>query len=84
MKNDHSFTFTAAIVLAGVVLAFVNPADASNSTSAAVASTIESTTVLPINSNPVAAVDSHAGAPRKGEARAKGSCEHVKRSDPRA
>jgi len=83
MKHDHSLTLTAAIVLAGVVLAFANPADASNS-AAPVASAIESTPVLPLNSNAVAAVDSHPGASRRGEARAKGSCERIKHADPRA
>lgn len=31
MKNDYSFKFLAAVILAGVVLAFVNPADAAES-----------------------------------------------------
>jgi hypothetical protein len=85
MKNDHSFTFTAAVILAGVVLAFVNPADANN-TAPTVASAIETPVNLPGNGNAsvVAAVDSQAAPSAKGEAKHKGSCERVKHSDPRA
>ncbi|MEO6567451.1 MAG: hypothetical protein ABIO94_01710 [Opitutaceae bacterium] len=49
MKHDHTFTFTAAVVLAGVVLAFVNPAEAINST-APVASSIENSISAPAKS----------------------------------
>ena len=30
MKTDHTFTFTAAVILAGVALALINPAGASD------------------------------------------------------
>jgi hypothetical protein len=39
MKHDHSLIFTAAVVLAGVVLAFVDPANASNTGSSATGAT---------------------------------------------
>jgi hypothetical protein len=83
MKNDHSFTFTAAVILAGVVLAFVNPADANNS-APAVASAIKAPVHLPGKAGVVAAVDAPAAPSAKGEAKHKGSCERAKRSDPRA
>lgn len=85
MKHDHSFTFTAAVILAGVVLAFVNPADA-NSSAPAVATTIATPSILPPNAGVVAAVEAHGetGTAAKHDAKHKGSCERVKHADPRA
>ena len=82
MKTDHSFTFTAAVVLAGVVLAFVSPADAVNA-APATAVVLENSSVPATATNTVATLDSHASA--KGETKHKGSCERgVKRPAPQA
>lgn len=83
MKHDHSFTLTAAVILAGVVLAFVNPADANN-TAPAVASAIETPANLQGKAGVVATVDSHVAPSAKREAKHKGSCERAKHPDPRA
>ena len=83
MKHDHTFTFTAAVVLAGVVLAFVNPAEAINST-APVVSTIEHSISVPASTQVMAAVAAPAAATATSPAKHKGDCARSTRPDPRA
>jgi hypothetical protein len=72
MKTDHTFTFTAAVVLAGVALAFVNPVDATDD-------------VLPLASTGVSAASTFAAADSSGpasvnrETKHKNSCDRAKR-----
>jgi hypothetical protein len=83
MKNDTSLSLTAAIILAGVVLAFVNPADANDAATASNA--VENTVAIPAATNAMAASDVHgAVGPHARSPRTKASCEHVRRADPRA
>ena len=88
MKNDHSFTLTAAVVLAGVVLAFVNPTGANSATPANGAEIAAATTLSSSHDQTVAgalAVKDPSAAKRgKRGHRAKYSCPQIERVDPRA
>jgi len=80
MKNDHSLTFTAAIVLAGVVLAFVAPVDANSATLVADGIAAASKNL------PSAVATSDAPATKHGKRghRSKEGCPQISRVDPRA
>src|ERR1041385_5565998 len=83
MKNDHSLTFTAAVVLAGVVLAFVNPAGANSSESLATGPAGNSSNLHNIVSV-IAASDAGTMASLNGAKQHKGTCHRMNHTDPHA
>jgi hypothetical protein len=74
MKTDHTFTFTAAVILAGVALAFVNPADATDKPLATI-------NTLTVPANAFAAVDANAGSTVKRGTKRNHSCVGAKRAE---
>lgn len=83
MKKDHTFTFTAAVILAGVVLAFVNPAEANHAAPLADSISASSSNLQ----NLVGAIaENDAPVARHGKhgSHGKGACPQISRADPRA
>lgn len=70
MKNDNSFTLTAGIIIAGVVLAFTSPAEATKSTGSEAAAAPTSNNLHNIVAA-IAAVDAPSATV---DARPKGLC----------